>query len=183
MSVIGAEIRNTTIRFACDSQTTEANRAILDGDDKVFLVKHFIVGISGDAVYKQHFKRFLENTLIDTNRLNECLDVSLLFNAFLEEYKECEYLRKTEEGASVIISDSRKVFSFGYPDFSCHEIKEYTFSGSGWEVAEGAYIMHKKLEQSSNIKSDALKEALLIACEKDIYCAQPVKLIEIAKAE
>jgi len=178
MSVIGIEKTQNKIRMAFDSQSTtgDSNR-YHDTDQKGFAVDSFIIGATGNVITKQYLKEFISKR--KNLKLDKCYDVCELIQEFFEHHKDNTRLIDKEYLGDVLIADSKKIFSIDLKFFSCREINDYSFIGSGAGLAEGAYMMHKKLEEEAKFKSDALKNSILIACEKDIYSGGPVNVIEM----
>jgi len=180
MSLIGVEITKNKIRFAYDAQTTVDNEKIAFAEEpKVFSVGNVAVGISAESIVKQYLREFLSNQKSDI-KLPTTYLVCKLMEDFLTFAKEGGNHRFEEKDlGSILITDGNKVYSFTFEWFTCREVKEFEFIGSPRKYAEGAYLGMKNT--SGTTESDILSKAISIVCKLDIYCSEPVEILEIIK--
>jgi ATP-dependent protease HslVU (ClpYQ) peptidase subunit len=177
MSVLGIEITKNKIKFAYDTQTTMGNRKHEEKEQKVFQVRNLTVAMSGDTMYRQYLKRYLEETLNEEYKLNEPVDVCNLMDGFFTKHKENKHLDQKEvKSSTMLIADASKAYYFSLENYGCLEVLDSEFIGSGWELAQGAYLA---FEKAQSFEENRLLESIKIACQKDIYCSEPVKIIEI----
>ena len=180
MSVIGIEITEKQIKISSDSQTTMGNRKFILPEEKIFQVKNLTLGLSGDTIFQQYLKRFLEELKEESFKLKESYDVCALMDKFFEKYKDNKHLdiKENDNSTTMLITDGIKAYYFSLKNYGCLEVVDYEFIGSGWELAEGAYIAYIDAKYNKN---DKLEKAIKIACKKDTYCSEPVKTILFKK--
>lgn len=180
MSIIGLEITKTKIRLAYDTQTTTGDDKRVENENhKGLRINNIIIGVTGNSLTKIYLAEFLKKK--NNVKLESCYCVCELMQEFFQNYQNNNRVTDLEHLGSVLITDGLKAFCIDLRYFSCEEILEYGFAGSGSAFAEGAYLMQKKLIQKHE-NFDSLVESLKIACKKDVFCGEPIKVIEIEKA-
>lgn len=183
MSIIGVEITEDKIRIAYDSQSTVDNEKItFSTEPKAFIVDNIAVGLAAESVVKQYLREFLSNQKTPV-KLPTTYAVCKLMEEFLAFARQGNHRFEEKDLGELVITDGVKAYSFVFEWFTCRNIKEYEFIGSPRKYAEGAYLGMKEICKNSKVATpDILVTALSLTCKLDVYCSEPVKLLEIAKS-
>jgi ATP-dependent protease HslVU (ClpYQ) peptidase subunit len=168
MSVIAVKITKEKIQIASDSQTTQNYQKIIKTEKSTTKLMQFddcVVGTCGYTKTNQLLALFFETNKIKDNSEREIIRFFKSFEDWL--LKETNDKDGLTQNQFLLIKDKR-VFQFY--DYFLEEITDC------YAIGSGTYWALTALQLGADVK-----KAVEIACQNDLYCHAPVKLIEIDK--
>ncbi len=167
MTVGAVKIYEDKIEIGCDTQATygSINQSSLINVSKM-IEKNGMIFISSGTLREINLMRlFCNHNIISKADEEEILDFMYKFMEFKQDYGLPFEL---ENSYILVIGD--KVFSIIQGEVV--EVKNYLTIGNGGDLALSAlYLGH------------SVKEALQVACDLNIYCCEPIQVINIKKGK
>lgn len=182
MSVIAVEKKLRSIIFAFDSQFTMGERVLELHEEKVITYKNLTFGVTGDNMFRDYMLMFLQEEVSEDTYFDTLADLYKFIDKFNLKYKDNKQLElKDGNTATLLISDSRKVYRFNLHDHGAYEVIDFEVIGSGAEICRGAYKAYREASMHTSAIGDPLRRAIVLTCAQNIYCHEPVNIIEIPR--